>query len=99
MMSEGGIRVCLETDAEIALRRSLVRSRSAPPNKQQFESRRKAAFVLFRARIAPWATAEPLLVAFDRQDQAGGCRCRAQLHLSFVDFALAVVIHFPSAPA
>lgn len=30
-LSPGGIRVCPETDAEMAFRRSSVRSRSAPP--------------------------------------------------------------------
>ncbi len=31
-IESGGVRVCLETNAEIALRRSSVRSRSVPPN-------------------------------------------------------------------
>jgi len=30
-IESGGVRVCLETNAEIALRRSTVRARSAPP--------------------------------------------------------------------
>src|ERR1051325_1447529 len=40
LLAKGDIRVCPATDAEIALRRSSVRSRSAPPSPSRSEERR-----------------------------------------------------------